>query len=105
MASYASIQARAVRLLQQPPGFPRADESNAHVETLCEQLVSSWRAEHASHGTKEADDVVLLLYGLAGLSFHSHTVTRLLIHMLYAAEAYAEAYELVPKYIALVHTA
>ena len=105
MASYASIQARAVRLLQQPPGFPRADESNAHVDTLCEQLVSSWRAEHASHGTKEADDVVLLLYGLAGLSFHSHTVTRLLIHMLHAAEAYAEAYELVPKYIALVHTA
>lgn len=105
MAPYASIKARAVRLLQQPPGFPRADESNAHVETLCEQIVSSWRAEYASHSTTEADDVVLLLYGLAGLSFRSQTITRLLIHMLFATEAYAEAYELVPKYMALVNTA
>lgn len=105
MASYASIKARATRLLQQPPGFPRADESNAHAETLCEQLVSSWRAEYTSHGTTEADDVVLLLYGLAGISFRSQTITRLLVHMLFAAEAYAEAYELVPKYMALVNTA
>lgn len=102
---YATIKASALRLVQQSPGFPRADESNAHAENLAEQLVGSWRAQFGACGATEADDVVALLYGLASITFRSQTIQRLLIHMLVAAEAYAEAHRLVRGYMALVDTA
>ena len=101
---FSTVKSTVVRLLQQDPGFPRANESNAHPETLAEQLVESWRSQCGANSAMEADDVVTLLYGLAGITFRSQTIQRLLVHMLFAAEAYAEAYAIVPKYMALVDT-
>ena len=102
-AEYAKLKTSAAQLLQSTPSFPHANESNAQAERLAEQLVESWRLDGA-HDVQGADDVVQLLYGFTRITFRSMTVLRLLVHMLVAAEAYAEAGALVDKYRSLVDT-
>lgn len=98
-----AAKASVTRLLQSSPALPRADESNANAETLAEQLVLAWRLD-GTHSVTGADDVVALLYGLTRVTFRSQTVLRCLVHMLVAAEAHAEAAELLPRYMSGVAT-
>lgn len=102
-AEYAKLKASAAQLVQSTPSFPHVNESNAQAERLAEQLVESWRLDGA-HDVQGADDVVQILYGFTRITFRSTTILRLLVRMLVAAEAYAEAGALVDKYRSLVDT-
>lgn len=102
-AEYAKLKASASQLVRTSSSLPHVNESNAQAERLAEQLVESWRLDSA-HDAQGADDVVQLLYGFTHITFRSPTLLRLLVHMLVAAEAYAEAGALVPKYRTLIET-
>ncbi|WFD18681.1 hypothetical protein MCAP1_000888 [Malassezia caprae] len=102
-AEYAKLKASAAQLVQATPSFPHVNESNARAERLAEQLVESWRLDGA-HDVQGADDVVQILYGFTRITYRSATILRLLVRMLVAAEAYAEAGSLVDKYRKLVET-
>ena len=101
---YRAVRASAAQLLQQS-SFPHADQSNAAAEQLAEQLVAAWRHGGGSADDGSADDVVDVLYELMRFTFRSQPIQRLLVHMLAAAEAYAEAIAVLERYMRVVESA
>ena len=97
----AAAQTDALKALNRSTDFPRADEVNTNPDQLAEQVVLSWWLNGAQGGAA-ADQVVELLYSVSRVTFRSPCVMRLLVAMLAAAEAYAEATHVLHQYVLLV---
>ncbi|WFD43098.1 hypothetical protein MPSI1_001751 [Malassezia psittaci] len=100
---FQRMKQAAIRALEQTASFPRADDSNANVDQLANQLVLSWRLDDESDAAS-ADEVVDLLYGMTRITYRSQTILRQLVWMLVAADALEEASQVANKYALLVES-
>ncbi|KAN0060128.1 hypothetical protein ACQY0O_008102 [Thecaphora frezii] len=99
-----TIQKSAANSLLQATEFPRAGKINVAVLDFADELVRGWEL-NGELGGEQADDVVEILYGLVGLTFHSQRISRHLVRLLFAAEAHDEAKRALQAYIQIVDKA
>ena len=97
----AQAKQTIARALELEDKFPRAGETNSNAERMAEDIVHAWRYDGALGGDT-ADEVAYVLYRLATVTFRSQRILRLLVEVLYAAEAYAEASAALDQYVVLV---
>lgn len=101
---FLTAQKTAAECLERTAEFPRAGKVNKAALELADELIKGWRV-NGERGEFEADELVNILYTLSRFTFHSQRVSRLLFHVLVAAENYEEAKKALELYIQIVEKA